>query len=199
MDGIFRYRRNLRRNAKRVNSKSESIFPEVPVLYAIAIVCIALMILSLLLIFLGLPGTWTIIILVGLWSFFSGTLNFGWQFFALLVGLAAIGELVEFTAGYYGAKRFGGTCKGSIGGIIGAIIGGIVGAPFFFGLGALPGALAGCYIGCFLMEKLHGASSGAAANAALGSTLGRFGGFVVKLGIGIGIICLSVPRIWESI
>ena len=168
-------------------------------LYAIAIVCIALMLLSLMLIFLGLPGTWVIIAIAGLWSFFSGALNFGWQFFLPLIVLAGVGELVEFIAGYYGAKRFGGTSKGSIGGIIGALVGGFLGAPLFFGLGALPGALAGCYAGCFLMEKLHGASANAAASAALGSTLGRFGGFVVKLGIGIGIICLTVPRIWESV
>ncbi len=157
------------------------------------------MILSLMLIFLGLPGTWVIIAIVGLWSFFSEALHFGWQFFALVIGLAGIGELVEFIAGYYGTKRFGGSNKGSIGGIIGAIVGGFMGAPLFFGLGALPGALAGGFAGCFLMEKFNGASSAAAANAAFGSTVGRFGGFVVKLSIGIGIICLSVPRIWESI
>ena len=151
------------------------------------------------LIFLGLPGTWVIIGLVALWSFFSGTLHFGWQFFALLIGLAGIGELVEFIAGYYGAKRFGGSSRGSVGGIIGALAGGFLCAPLFFGFGALPGALAGGFAGCFLMEKTQGATSSAAARAAFGSTIGRFGGFIVKLSIGIGIIWLSVPLIWQSV
>lgn len=168
-------------------------------LYAFAIVCIALMVLSLMLIFLGLPGTWVIIGIAGLWAAFSGTAALGWQFFALAVGLAGLGELIEFLAGYYGAKRYGGSSKGSMGGIIGALVGGFMGAPLFFGLGALPGALAGGFAGCFLVEKMRGASGAAAANAAFGATLGRFGGFIVKLSIGIGIICLSAPPIWKSI
>jgi uncharacterized protein YqgC (DUF456 family) len=168
-------------------------------MYILAAVCIALMVLSLLLIFLGLPGTWAIIAIVALWSFWTDSLYFGWSFFFLLIGLAGLGELVEFIAGYYGAKRFGGSSKGSIGGIIGALVGGFMCAPIFFGLGALPGALAGGFAGCFLMEKIHGAGSMPAAKAALGATLGRFGGFVVKLSIGIGIICLSAPTIWKSI
>ena len=165
------------------------------VLYVLAIVCICLMLLSLMLIFLGLPGTWVIIGITGLWAFLSGAPDFGWQFFVLVLGLAAAGEVVEFLAGYYGAKRFGGSSKGSIGGVIGAIVGGFLCAPLFFGFGALLGALGGGFTGCFLMEKMHGASGSAAANAALGSTLGRFGGFLVKLSIGIGIIWLAVPRI----
>ena len=168
-------------------------------LYLLAVVCIAFMILSLMLIFFGLPGTWVIIAIVGLWALLSDSVNFGWQFFALIIGLAGIGELVEFIAGYYGAKRFGGSGKGSVGGIVGALAGGFMGASLFFGFGALPGALAGGFAGCFFMEKYQGASSAAAANAAFGSTLGRFGGFVVKLSIGIGIICLSAPPIWRSI
>lgn len=166
--------------------------------HILAVCCIALMIFSLMLIFLGLPGNWLILALAGLWAFFADSVHLGWQFFVLAAGLAGLGEVVEFLAGYYGAKRFGGTKKGSMGGIVGAIVGGIVGAPFLFGFGALPGALAGGFAGCFCMEKLHGASGGAAASSALGSTLGRFGGFVVKLSIGIGIIWMAAPLIWKS-
>jgi uncharacterized protein YqgC (DUF456 family) len=169
------------------------------VLHLAALCCILLMILSLMLIFLGLPGTWSIVVIAALWSFFVESASFGWQFFALAVGLAGMGELVEFLASYYGAKRFGGSSKGSIGGVIGALVGGFLGAPLFFGFGALPGALAGGFTGCFLLEKIYGATSAAAASAAFGATLGRFGGFVVKLGIGIGLICLSAPLIWESL
>ena len=168
-------------------------------LYVPAVICIALMVLSLMLLFLGLPGTWVILGIVGLWAFFVDSAVFGWQFFALLAGLAGVGEIIEFFAGHYGAKRFGGSNKGSIGGMIGAIAGGILCAPLFFGFGALLGALAGGYTGCFIVEKWCGAPAGVAARAAFGATLGRFGGFVVKLGIGISLIWLSVPRIWESI
>lgn len=79
--------------------------------------------------------------------------------------------------------------------MIGAIVGAILCAPFFFGLGALPGALLGSFIGTFLMEKSGGMENDAAAKAAWGATLGRFGGFVVKLGIGISMVWMSATRI----
>jgi uncharacterized protein YqgC (DUF456 family) len=168
--------------------------------HVLALICIVLMVLALMLIFLGLPGTWVIVGLVGVWAgLFAPAGVFGWTFFLLLIGMAAIGEVVEFAAGYYGTRRFGGSNKGSLGGMIGAIVGGILCAPLFFGFGALLGALGGGFAGCFLLEKVHGASGKDASRAAMGATLGRFGGFVVKLGIGIGIIWLSAPRIWGGV
>ena len=165
-------------------------------LYALAVVCIAAMVLSLLLIFLGLPGTWVIIGIAAVWAAFTGARGLNWQFFALVVGVAGLGELVEFFAGYYGAKCFGGSSKGSLGGVLGALVGGFMGMPLFFGLGALPGALVGGFAGCFLVEKMRRASGAVAAKAALGATLGRFGGFVFKLSIGIGIIYWFAGSLW---
>ena len=173
--------------------------PEVLVGYVLAVVCILLMFLSLLLILPGLPGNWLIIGLAGLWAFFSEPGHFGWQYFGLITGLALLGELAEFLAGHFGAKFYGGSTEGSYGGIVGAIAGGIFGAAFLFGLGALPGALAGGFTGCFIVEKSRGADTRSSLRAAWGATLGRFGGFVVKMSIGIVILWTAVPRIWGSI
>ena len=166
--------------------------------YVFATICLALMALSLMLIVLGLPGIWVIIGLAGLWAAFAAPESFGWSFFLLVIGLAVVGEVAEFMAGHFGSKKYGGSSKGSLGGMIGAIAGAILGAPLFFGLGALFGALAGAYIGCFTMEKAQGTESRAAARAAFGATLGRFGGFVIKFGIGVAIIWLSFPRVWPG-
>ncbi len=76
--------------------------------YALAVLCIALMIAALFLLILGLPGNWIIFGLALLWSIFSGA-PFGWQFLGLLLGLAVLGEIMEFAAGHFGGKRFGGT------------------------------------------------------------------------------------------
>ncbi|MDL2216687.1 DUF456 domain-containing protein [Desulfovibrio sp. OttesenSCG-928-M14] len=167
-------------------------------LYLAAGICTLLMLLSLTLIFFGLPGTWLILGISAVWSFFADA-AFGWQFFALLALLAGMGEVLEFGAGYLGARKFGGSSKGSLGGIIGAIAGAIVMAPLFFGLGALAGALLGGFTGCFIVEKGCGASTQEAARAAFGATLGRFGGFVIKLGIGVGMIWIIVPRMWTGL
>lgn len=166
--------------------------------YVLAVLCIALMILSLFLLLIGLPGTWVIIAIAFLWSWLSGA-AFGTQFFLVLLGLAVVGEIAEFAAGHFGGKRFGGTGKGSIGGIIGALILGILCAPIMFGLGALIGALAGGFIGSFIVEAMQGMETGKAAKAAFGNMLGRFGGFWAKMGIAIVLIAMSAPRIWQSI
>jgi uncharacterized protein YqgC (DUF456 family) len=166
--------------------------------YILAVICLTLMLLSLILIFMGLPGNWVIIALTATWAFWS-EVSFGWQFFALIIGLAALGEILEFMGGIVMAKRFGGTGKGNIGGIIGAIIGAIVCAPILFGLGALPGALAGGFAGCFILETISGMKPKQAFSSSVGTVIGRFGGFVLKLGIGVSIICMSVPRIWSTL
>ena len=164
----------------------------------LAALCIAVMVLSLMLLFLGLPGNWVIFCLALLWSLFAAATPFPWSFFILLAVLGGIGEAAEFLAGHFGAKRFGGTNKGSLGGMVGALVGGILCAPLLFGFGALLGVLGGCFLGCFIVERGRGMETGLAIRAASGSTLGRFGGFVAKLGVGIAMLWLCIPKIWGS-
>lgn len=167
--------------------------------FILATLIVLLMIGSLVLIVFGLPGTWVIIGLTGAWAFFAGGAQFTWGFFLPMLGLAAFGEIAEFFAGHYGAKRYGGTNQGSFAGIVGAIVGSILGAPFFFGLGALPGSLLGAFTACFMVERGRGMPSREAARASWGVTLGRFGGFVVKMGVGIALIVLSAPALYASL
>lgn len=166
--------------------------------YIFAVVCIVLMVLSVMLIVLSLPGNWVILGIAGVWSFFTGAPEFTWTFFAAIIALAAVGEAVDFLAGYFGAKKYGGSNKGSLGGMIGAIAGAIMCAPLFLGFGALPGALGGGFIGCYIVEKCMGRPNDEALKAAKGATLGRFGGLVVKLGIAISLVWLIAPRMWQS-
>ncbi len=163
-----------------------------------AVLCIALLIASLFLIVFSLPGTWVILALTGLWAAFMDGPGFTTRFFLILAALAVVGEIAEFMAGHFGTKRFGGSNKGSLGGMIGAIVGAIFCAPFLFGLGALLGALGGGFLGCWLVETHRGMAGKDALRAAFGTTLGRFGGFVIKLGIGVAMLILCIPAIWAS-
>lgn len=167
--------------------------------YIFAATCTAFMLACLFLLFLGLPGTWAILGFAGIWAFFVDNSGFGLPYFALWGGLCLVAEVVEFFAGYYGAKHFGGTDRGSIGGMVGALVGGILCAPLFFGLGALLGALAGGFLGCFVVEKGRGMATAPAAKAAFGVTLGRFGGFVVKLALAVSLLYTALPIVWQSV
>ena len=66
------------------------------------------------------------------------------------------------------------------------------------GLGALLGALGGGFLGCWLVERHRGMANKDALRAAFGATLGRFGGFIIKLGVGVTMLVLSIPAIWAS-
>jgi uncharacterized protein YqgC (DUF456 family) len=109
----------------------------------------------------NLPGNWVIVIAAALFAWLSpddGRFDIGWWVVAVLLGLALLGELVEFAAGAVGAARVGGSKRGAILAMIGSIVGGLTGAVMglpipvvgsivaallFAGLGALAGAMLG--------------------------------------------------------
>jgi len=145
---------------------------------------------------LSLPANWVLFGLVALWGWLVPGAHFGWQFYLLLAALAGIGEVIEFAAQYFGAKKYGATGKGNLGGMLGAILGAILGAPFFFGLGALVGAVAGAFFGCYFFERRHGRDKAEATRAAWGTLYGKVLGMAVKIGLGGIMWIAAVRKIW---
>ncbi|MEW5772213.1 MAG: DUF456 domain-containing protein [Thermodesulfobacteriota bacterium] len=161
-------------------------------------VFLLLMVAALFLHVLSLPANWVILALLALFKLIRPEASLSWTMFLLLALLAGAAEVVEFAAQAFGAKRFGASGKGNLGGVIGAVAGAILGAPLFFGLGALPGALLGAYGGCLLFEKLHGRDWAESGRAAWGAMWGKFFGLTAKVGFGVLILSLAVPRIWPD-
>ena len=160
---------------------------------------IALLGLVLLLNFFSLPANWVLIALAAAWKYtHTASDHMGLGFFALLVGLAVLGELLEFALLALKAKKYGSSNTGLFAGLVGAIIGAIMGAPFLFGLGALFGALAGAWLGCYLMELLRGNGHAKAVQAAMGALVGRFLGTVCKCGIGAVILTCIARAVWPD-
>jgi len=167
---------------------------------AIAGSFIILMGLVLLLNFFSLPANWMLIALAAVWKYLStAAQQMDFNFFALLVGLAVLGELLEFGLLAVKAKKYGSSNSGLFAGLVGAIIGAILCAPFFFGLGALVGAMGGAWLGCYLMELLRGGGHAKAVQAAMGALVGRFLGTVCKCGIGAIILTFIARAIWPEI
>jgi uncharacterized protein YqgC (DUF456 family) len=161
---------------------------------------IILMGLALLLNFFSLPANWILIALAAVWKYLSTSApQMDFNFFALLVGLAVLGEVLEFGLQALKAKKYGSSNSGLFAGLVGAVIGAILCAPFLFGLGALLGALAGAWLGCYLMEMLRGGGHAKAVQAAMGALLGRFLGTVCKCGIGAIILTIIARAVWPDI
>jgi uncharacterized protein YqgC (DUF456 family) len=110
---------------------------------------------------ISLPGNWICVLLIALYAYFGpseGRTAVGVATVVATFVLALVGELIEFVAGAYGAKRAGASRKSTlysiIGSIAGATVGAIVGVPIpligslvaaiaFGGLGAAAGAMYG--------------------------------------------------------
>lgn len=167
---------------------------------ALISVFIAVLALCALLNLVMLPGNWAVVVLVSLYAWLGPAApEMGALFFVALVGLAVVGEVVEFLTQIWGAKKYGSSNKATFAGMLGAIAGAIFFAPFLFGIGAIFGALAGAWTGCYVAERLLANRPQAeAVTAANGALVGRFLGMVVKLGLGIAMVVLTASAIWPS-
>ena len=146
----------------------------------------------------GLPGNWINLLLIGLWKWTHPEMEAGWWFFLALLAIASIGELLEFGSQFWGAKKYGGSTKGSWGALAGALVGAVLGAPLFMGLGAILGALLGAFVGAFVVEVIRSRPWAEALHAAKGAMFGRVLGTVAKLGLGMVMLALTLPRVWPT-
>ena len=176
--------------------------------YLVALIFAFLAGVCLILVLLGLPGTWLMLILaVGvelidtMWLGSQDKETFGWIWIGICICLALLGEVLETIASAVGTRKGGGTKRGIIGAIIGGIVGAIALTPFIPIpiLGTLIGALIGTFAGALIGEMTghNQVSGGAMAKAALGATIGRLLGTMGKFLIGVVIFAvLVVTAFW---
>lgn len=111
-------------------------------------------IVGILMVPLGLPGTWLIVVGAMLYSIFfgfDGGASSPWAVNAILLGLAIFGEIVEFFVGTLGSKPLKVSNGAIICAFIGGIVGGIIGVPVFL-VGALLGIFVGAFLGALIYE-----------------------------------------------
>ena len=164
---------------------------------------IALILLNtawLALVLFGLPGNWLIVIstcLFAWWKWDEGP--FSIYTLVAIVVLAALGELVEFSAGLIGAKKTGASWLGSIAALFGAVTGAIVGT-FMIGiplLGTVLGACLGAGLGVWGLEISRGKKMEQSVRYAVGAGLGEFFGITSKLILGIIIwLTVAIAAFW---
>jgi uncharacterized protein YqgC (DUF456 family) len=162
----------------------------------------------LLLVVLGLPGTWLLIGLAAALELLDDRYlegaepsTFGWLLIGFCVVLAGIGEAIEAAAGAAGTKAGGGSRRGMLGAILGGIAGAIVFTPLIPipVLGTLLGAMAGSFLGAFLAERSGQAAKGTGASlrAASGAAVGKLIGTVGKAMVATAVwAVLSAAAIW---
>lgn len=126
-----------------------------------ALLLIVVLLVCLALTMFGMPGNWLIVAATAVYACLTpaqSSAAIGWKPIAILLVLAALGEVIELLAATMGTAKAGGSRRGAVlalaGSIVGAVLGIFVGIPIplvgpilaallFAGLGALAGAMLG--------------------------------------------------------
>ena len=146
---------------------------------------------GLVLIPLGLPGLWVILL---------GILGYGWLtdfqtlsawMVALALGLAVVGEVFESWIGFRYAQKYGGSSRAGWGALVGGLVGAIVGVPVPV-IGSVIGGFVGAFVGAALFEYTKARRSGVAAKAGWGAVLGRAAAAAVKMAVGVVLVVGSL-------
>jgi uncharacterized protein YqgC (DUF456 family) len=146
-----------------------------------------ILVISLILIPLGLPGTWIMVAAaLGYWILVPT----GGVGMVTVIGtgvLALIGEIIEFSLSGRYARKYGGSRRASWGAIIGGIVGAFVGVPVPI-VGPVIGGFLGSFAGALVGEMSRGSGGGAATRVAWGALIGRVVAAAAKVAIGIVMI-----------
>jgi uncharacterized protein YqgC (DUF456 family) len=150
------------------------------------VLLVGVLLLSMILIALGLPGLWVMIATAVTYNIVVGGNPIGWFTLVCVAVLALIAEIIEWTLSGKFARKYGGSRKAAWGAVIGGTLGAILGFPVPI-VGPLIGAFAGSFIGALVGEVSSGSTRGAATRVAWGALVGRVAATAIKMAIGAGI------------
>ena len=156
---------------------------------AIAVLAAAALI-GLCLIPLGLPGLWVMVAGILAYGWLTGFRSVGVATIAIVLGLAFLGELLEWWVGFGLTERYGGSRRSGWGALVGGIAGAMVGVPVPI-VGSVIGAFTGAFVGAALFEYSVSRTPGVAVRAGWGAVLGRAAGAAAKIALGVVIAVIG--------
>lgn len=155
------------------------------------VVLVVVFLAGLMLIPLGLPGLWVMVL--GIVGFGAATdfRGIGLKTIAISTALAFVGEILEAWVGYHYSRRYGGSRRAGWGALIGGLVGAVVGVPVPV-VGSVIGSFAGAFLGAVILEYTASAHTAGAVRVGWGAILGRTWAVAAKtsLGLVIGVIGL---------
>lgn len=144
----------------------------------------AIVLLGLVMIPLGFPGTWIIAAAAAGYRILVPNGGVGWFTVACVTILAVIGAAADLAlAGRY-ARKYGGSRRAGWGAVIGGMVGAFIGIPVPV-VGPVLGALAGAFVGALAFELTAGTTGVNATRVATGALIGRAVGAAINVAIGL--------------
>lgn len=155
-----------------------------------AVLLVVCCVVGLVLVLLGLPGLWVMVLGVIGYGWLTGFHTVGVATIAIVVGLALMGEVVEWWLGFWCAERYGGSRRAGWGALVGGIVGAVIGVPVPV-IGSVIGAFVGSFIGAAAFEYTRQLSAGVALRAGWGAVLGRAAAAALKVALGLAIAVIG--------
>jgi len=166
---------------------------------SVAILLLAIVeVAGLLIVPLGLPGLWVMILGLLGYGWFTDFRAVGMWTAALVLALALLGEIIETWLGFRFARKYGASKRAAWGALIGGLVGAVVGVPVPV-IGSVIGAFVGSFTGAAVFEYTVSQRSGAAVAAGWGAVLGRAAAAAAKIALAIVIGVISVIAVLRRI
>ena len=139
---------------------------------------------------LGLPGLWVMVAGILAYGWLTAFHSVGVVTIGLVLGLAFLGEIIEYWIGFRFAKRYGGSTRSGWGALLGGLVGAVLGVPVAI-IGSVIGAFIGSFVGAALFEYTYSRHAGVATRAGWGAIVGRAAGAAVKIALGVVIAVVA--------
>lgn len=146
--------------------------------------------IGLLLVPLGLPGLWLMVLGIIGYGWATGFVSIGASTIAWAVGLAFLGEILEAWVGFRYARKFGGSRRAGWGALLGGFAGALFGVPIPV-VGSVVGSFAGSFVGALVVEYLGRSRTATAIGAGWGALLGRIWATAAKTALGLVIVIIG--------
>ncbi len=150
------------------------------------LILIVVLLLSLFMIPLGMPGTLVMFAAAISYKLLVPTGGIGWTTVVIVGVLMLIAEGLEWSLSARYARKYGGSRRAEWGAVIGGMVGAFIGVPVPI-VGPILGAFAGAFVGAFALELSRGSHGMTATKVATGALLGRVVAAAVKVAIGLVI------------
>jgi uncharacterized protein YqgC (DUF456 family) len=150
---------------------------------------LALLFLGLVLIPLGLPGLWVMLLAVIGYGALTDFRGVGLGTLITVTVLAFIGEAIEWWVGYRYTRRYGGSRRAGWGALLGGIIGAFAGIPIPI-VGSVIGSFLGSFAGAAIFEFTKTPEN--AVRMGWGALLGRMWATAAKTSLGLVIAVIAV-------
>ncbi len=153
-----------------------------------------LLVAASLFVYLGLGGNFLIIGLALIHALVTGFDPIGWPLLGILLGLALVGEFLEFLVGTFFAARKGSSRSGVVGAFLGGLLGTVVGNSLYPILGAVVGGFVGAFFGAVTGEYRNQQNLEPSLRIGALAFAGRFLAIIIKHLIGLTMVFLILKK-----